>query len=205
LKDKKFSSFADIDVAKCALDESNVIIFEGSQGLLLDMDCGFMPHCTPSRVGLNGIPEEFLDNAEVYLVMRTYLTRHGNGWTPAGEDLLRKNYINLAEPTNRDDGAQGKFKIGAFDLKLLERVVERHHFDNYIERFGIRLFAVVTHLDSLKDIFYYTRDGNSISSMFSSSGLDGMVRFLKQEITSASDVYIDRVYGSYRVNNFKLL
>ena len=203
LKDKEFPSHADIKAAKCLLDESNVIIFEGSQGLLLDMDCGFMPHCTPSRVGLNGIPEEFLDNAEVYLVMRTYLTRHGNGWTPAGEDLLRKNYINLAEPTNRDDGAQGKFKIGAFDLKLLERVIERHHFDNYIERFGIRIFAVVNHLDSLKDRFYYTRDGHSISTMVTS--LDAMVRFLKQEITSTSDVYIDRVYGSYRVNNFKLL
>ena len=204
IKDKEFPSFANIDVAKCALDESNVIIFEGSQGLLLDMDCGFMPNCTPSKVGLNGIPEEFLDNAEVYLVMRTYLTRHGNGWNPIGEDFLRKNYLNLAEPTNRDDGAQGKFKIGAFDLKLLERALERHHFDNYIQRFGLRIYAVVTHLDSLKHTFYYTRDGYSLSTT-TASLLDSMARFLKQEITSTSDVYIDKVYGSYRVNNFKLL
>ena len=187
------------------LSEYNEIIFEGSQGLLLDMDCGFMPNCTPSKVGLNGIPEEFLEGAEVYLVMRTYLTRHGNGWTPVGEDLLRKNYLNLAEPTNKDDGTQCKFKIGAFDLKLFERALERHHFDNYIQRFGLRIFAVINHLDSLKREFYYTRDGHSVS-MLSSKGIDGLIRFLKQEITSVSaDVYIDRVYGSYRVNNIKLL
>ena len=48
-------------------DEVDAVIWEGSQGLLLDMERGFMPHCTPSKVGLNGIPEKCLENAEVYL------------------------------------------------------------------------------------------------------------------------------------------
>lgn len=60
----------------------DVLIFEGSQGLLLDMDCGFYPHVTPSRVGLNGVPKKYLKDAEVYLVTRSYLTRHGNGYEP---------------------------------------------------------------------------------------------------------------------------
>lgn len=41
----------------------DVLIFEGSQGLLLDMDCGFYPNVTPSRVGLNGIESQFLKSA----------------------------------------------------------------------------------------------------------------------------------------------
>lgn len=52
------------------------------EGLLLDMERGFMP---PSKVGLNGIPEKCLENAEVYLVMRPYLTRHG--YNPYSMDL----------------------------------------------------------------------------------------------------------------------
>ena len=36
-------------------DNYGSLIFEGSQGLLLDMENGFMPNCTPSKVGLNGI------------------------------------------------------------------------------------------------------------------------------------------------------
>lgn len=204
LDDKEFLGFTDIRIAQRIPDDSYEVIFEGSQGLLLDMDCGFMPHCTPSRVGLNGIPEEFLYNAEVYLVMRSYLTRHGNGFTPIGEDLLRRDYINLAEPTNKDEGVQGVFKIGVFDFNLFNRALERHHFDNYCNRFGLRIFAVVNHLDSLKDIFYYTRNGHSVSSMSASNGLDGIFSFIKAEITSTTGVHIDRVYGSYRVNNIQL-
>ena len=204
LKDSDIISFTNINTAKYSLDESNVVIFEGSQGLLLDMDCGFMPHCTPSRVGLNGIPEEFLDNAEVYLVMRTYLTRHGNGWEPIGEDLLRKDYISLGEPTNADDGAQGKFKIGAFDLNLYNRAIERHHFDNYIQRFKLRVYIVINHLDCLKDKFYYTRNGHLVSTMISSQ-LNRIVRFLGDELNYIPNVHIDRIYGSYKVNNIKLI
>lgn len=123
------------------------IILEGSQGLLLDMDNGFMPHCTPSRVGLNGVPEELLEDAEVYLVMRSYLTRHGNGFNPVGEDFIRKYYNNLEEPTNLDTGYQGKFKIGMFSDRLLRDAYSRSHLDNYARMYNVKYNAVVTHMD----------------------------------------------------------
>lgn len=123
------------------------IVFEGSQGLLLDMDNGFMPHCTPSRVGLNGIPEGMLEDAEVFLVMRSYLTRHGNGFEPRGENVIRKSYHNLHEPTNLDDGPQGKFKIGCLDPNLFNAVVMRSHLDNYQRMFNVTYNLVVTHMD----------------------------------------------------------
>ena len=128
-------------------DNYGSLIFEGSQGLLLDMDNGFMPNCTPSKVGLNGIPEKYLQNAEVYLVMRSYLTRHGNGYDPVGEDFVRKYFRHLEEPTNLDDGPQGRFKIGVLDLDLVIRSFDRNHLDNYQRMYNIEYNVVITHMD----------------------------------------------------------
>jgi len=128
-------------------DNYSSLIFEGSQGLLLDMENGFMPNCTPSKVGLNGIPEEYLQNAEVFLVMRSYLTRHGNGYNPVGENFVRKYFRNLEEPTNLDDGPQGQFKIGVLDLDLVIRSFDRNHLDNYQRMYNIEYNVVITHMD----------------------------------------------------------
>ena len=128
----------------------DTVIWEGSQGLLLDMDCGFMPHCTPSKTGLNGIPESnFKNPMEVYLVMRPYLTRHGNGWEFTDKRNL-SNYFTLDEPSNGDDGVQGLFKRGAFDFPLFCRVLDRHRLDNYDEKYDLKFNIVVTHWDCIK-------------------------------------------------------
>ena len=123
------------------------IIFEGSQGLLLDMENGFMPHCTPSKVGLNGMRPEHLQDAEVFLVMRSYLTRHGNGYDPVGESFVRKYFTNLEEPTNLNTGPQGQFKLGVLDLDLVIRSFDRNHLDNYQRMYNIEYNAVITHMD----------------------------------------------------------
>lgn len=129
----------------------DTVIWEGSQGLLLDMDCGFMPHCTPSKTGLNGIPESnFKNPMEVYLVMRPYLTRHGNGWEFDDKCDLSK-YFTLDEPSNKDNGIQGIFKRGIFDFSLFYRVIDRHRLDNYNERYNLKFNIVITHWDCIKD------------------------------------------------------
>jgi adenylosuccinate synthase len=51
------------------------VIFEGSQGLLLDQNIGFFPHVTSSNVGTKNIAHH---NPWCYLVTRAYQTRHGN-------------------------------------------------------------------------------------------------------------------------------
>lgn len=136
-----------VTIKKNAYLEYEDVILEGSQGLLLDMDNGFMPHCTPSRVGLNGVPEELLEDAEVYLVMRSYLTRHGNGYNPVGEEVIRSIYRALDEPTNLDTGSQGKFKIGMFSDRLMRDSFVRSHLDNYQRMYNVAFNAVVTHMD----------------------------------------------------------
>lgn len=131
-------------------DEVDTVIWEGSQGLLLDMDCGFMPHCTPSKTGLNGIPEYILEKSpEIYLAMRPYLTRHGNGWEFTDRCNLTE-YFTLDEPSNKDDGIQGIFKRGAFDFPLFCRTIDRHRLDNFQEMYDLKFNIVVTHWDCIK-------------------------------------------------------
>ena len=65
------------------------LVYEGAQGLLLDMDYGFFPHVTPSHTGLDNLSDTVLYKADVYLVTRTYTTRHGNGYEPGGVVTLQ--------------------------------------------------------------------------------------------------------------------
>lgn len=133
----------------CFKEEHSVVIIEGSQGLLLDMDCGFYPHVTPSKVGLNGVPKEWLKNAEVYFVMRTYLTRHGNGYEPIKrhvDDL----HLEDKHETNVYNPYQGEFKIGICDFDLINEAFTRHCIDNKLMLYDMTSHLVVTHFDILE-------------------------------------------------------
>ena len=165
--------------------DCDIHIYEGSQGLLLDMDCGFMPHCTPSRVGLNGIPEQDLYDAEVFMVMRPYLTRHGNGYRPSRADMVRE-YFEIDEPTNRDDGFQGVFKHGLFEETMLRRVFDRHHIDNWKNQYALTINGVVTHLDcQIEDcIPFFDKQME-------------YVRYSEESFLRELSKYFDNVYGSY--------
>ena len=134
----------DVFKDRTSLSNVDVLIFEGTQGLLLDMDCGFYPHVTPSKVGLNGINERNLKDAEVYLVTRTYTTRHGNGYTPKVPleiDLSDKYESNVSNEF------QGDFKVGALETSLLNKAYERHCLDTYVNKHNIKLNLVITHMD----------------------------------------------------------
>lgn len=168
-------------------DEVDTIIWEGSQGLLLDMERGFMPHCTPSKVGLNGIPEKCLENAEVYLVMRPYLTRHGNGYNPYSMDLGM--YFTLEEPSNTNDGPQGEFKTGPFDYSLFKRAVERHCLDNYSETYHCKFNIVITHWDCLKTEYIPTIC-SSLDKTLMLLRTTYFIEQLRTEVCSVDKIYL---------------
>lgn len=141
----------------------DVLIFEGSQGLLLDMDRGYYPNVTPSKVGLNAFTEDkFLEKAlygaEVYLVTRTYLTRHGNGYTPS-KRCFNFDLSNKFE-TNVLNEYQGEFKTGLLNFDLLNEALNRHCIDNFIFLYDLKVNLVITHWDLLKDLkeFNYIED-----------------------------------------------
>jgi len=119
------------------------IIFEGSQGLLLDQNIGFFPHVTPSNIGVTNILEMGYTLDSVYLVTRAYQTRHGNG-PMTNENLTLK--IKAPKETNQENRFQGKFRTSVLDLDLLEYAVNKAFYGNHISR-----NIVVTCLDHLSN------------------------------------------------------
>jgi len=100
---------------------SDFIVFEGGQGLGLDMEFGQFPHVTRSRTGTIHA-QEFCDEHDIELdeviyVSRAYITRHGAGPLEGEVDLL--GYINLNDETNTQNEYQGKLRLAPFDFELI--------------------------------------------------------------------------------------
>lgn len=98
-------------------------IFEGGQGLGLDMDVDNQWHTT-SKTGVT-IPYNMIKNkrnfrAEVCYVTRTYLTRHGDG--PLENELSSSKELNtnIIDSTNIYNSFQGKFRYGLIDNNMRE-------------------------------------------------------------------------------------
>jgi adenylosuccinate synthase len=96
------------------------VIFEGSQGLLLDQNFGFFPHVTRSNTGTKNVLELSSNPGLIrrIYVTRAYQTRHGNG-PMTNQALLHKIKINPYEQ-NPDNSFQGEFRRSLLDLDLLE-------------------------------------------------------------------------------------
>lgn len=119
------------------------IIFEGSQGLLLDQHYGFFPNVTRSNTGTTNILEMGFE-PELFLVTRAYQTRHGNGYMT---NRLIPNHIAInPEETNQSHEYQGKFRRSLLDLDLLLYGISK---DAYIRRNISSSTLVVTCLDHL--------------------------------------------------------
>ena len=134
------------DFAKLVYDLDEVvnkhesIIFEGSQGLMLDQSYGFFPHVTRANTGTkNVVNMGYIP--DIYLVTRAYQTRHGNG--PMTSDSFTSSVDNPYEH-NRDDGHQGIFRTAPLDLSLLKYAINK---DDLVRSCGYVL--IITCLDVL--------------------------------------------------------
>lgn len=101
--------------------ESGNIVFEGSQGVLLDEVHGFHPYTTWSDT-TNGKALEVLKEAGIGKgetttigVLRSYHTRHGDGPFPTEAELE-----GFSESHNGYGKWQGGFRCGFFDMVLAE-------------------------------------------------------------------------------------
>jgi hypothetical protein len=128
------------------------LIFEGSQGLLLDQNYGFFPHVTPSNTGTQNVVEMlgpvYREKVipEIWLVTRAYSTRHGNGpFLPEGFEGGAYEVVNQDEK-NIDEGPQGKFRTGPLSLDLLRYAVKK---DAHLRQFGVDN-VVVTGMDLMR-------------------------------------------------------
>jgi adenylosuccinate synthase len=123
------------------------LVFEGSQGILLDMDHGVFPHVTFANTTSKNAWKYTGAGTKVYYVTRCYQTRHGNG--PFTEVPI--TLVNNAEEINVENPWQGPFKIGEIDCGLLRHAisVDRAYHPQIVER-----NLVVTCVDQRPDFTF---------------------------------------------------
>lgn len=152
---------------KSLLNHYDVIIFEGGQGLALDMDNqhGF-PHLTPSNTGCKRmIPwlTKILGNdvpVEMYYVTRAYLTRHGNGPLPNEYRYLDEDLIEQ-DMTNQPNPWQGTMRRAGFTENTLKDMRDRIINDrcHTLDMTNVTYNLVVTHTNEVKEIeILYAKD-----------------------------------------------
>lgn len=106
-------------------------IFEGAQGILLDMDFGFFPNVTRSNTTTKNAIDMF-ESQEVYYVTRSYLTRHGNGFLP---DEKKLDLINNEKETNKENLYQGKFRTADLNVELMNYALQcDHNFSKHLNK-----------------------------------------------------------------------
>ena len=143
---------------KNLLNYYDVIIFEGGQGLALDMDnMADFPHLTPSNTGCKKMIPFIIGTlgedtpVELYYVTRSYLTRHGNGPMPDG--YLDHSMIEQ-DMTNHPNPWQGTLRLTGFTSKSIADMMGRIHKDKS-ETYGMDNVVcnlVVTHTNEVAEI-----------------------------------------------------
>lgn len=105
------------------------VVFEGSQGILLDQDHGFFPNVTRSSTtpknALSIIKDAGLAPAELIMVTRSYLTRHGNGFFPETDPKVFDACFNTnPDETNVFNAYQLSFRRTFLRTELLKYAME---------------------------------------------------------------------------------
>jgi adenylosuccinate synthase len=127
------------------------VIFEGAQGLLLDMDWGEFPHVTRSNTGVKNVltilaeSTRPIEDVAVWYVSRGYLTRHGAG-PLEGEGTLHGVVVD--DPTNIDNPWQGSLRTAPLRIATL---VQRTRQDFDTIPFHATCNLVVTCCDQFED------------------------------------------------------
>lgn len=141
------------------------LIFEGSQGIMLDMDHGVFPNVTYAHTTSKNAHEICrqlgIAPIEMFYVTRIYATRHGNGWMSNEKQLPLKNN---EEETCTFNEYQGAFRTGDLDYELLNYALKVDEGYGYADRKNL----VVTCLDQLDEEFRIERFTTKFDAVFGS-------------------------------------
>ncbi|MBX2872291.1 MAG: adenylosuccinate synthetase [Saprospiraceae bacterium] len=133
------------------------LIFEGSQGILLDMDFGFFPNVTrcstTSRNAFTLMNRNRLPMPEIFYITRAYQTRHGNGFL--SNEQFPLHYTPNPQETNQFNPWQGHQRCSILDLDMLNYALACDH--NYSE--NAKKHLVVSCLDQLEGPIQASQDG----------------------------------------------
>ncbi len=133
------------------------LIFEGSQGILLDMDFGFFPNVThastTSRNAFSLINRNRLSMPEIFYITRAYQTRHGNGFL--SNEQFPLHYAPNPKETNQYNPWQGHQRCSILDLDMINYALACDgNFSGTTKK-----HLVVTCLDQLEGPIQASKDG----------------------------------------------
>lgn len=142
-------------------DEGKTVLFEGAQGLMLDIDRGTYPYVTSSGPSSNYVPQgagispKKID--KIVGIVKAYTTRVGNGPFPTELDnelgnLIREKGHEYGTVTKRPR------RVGYLDLVLLKRNVMMTGATSI----ALTLFDVLSGIGELKLCIKYELDGKEI-------------------------------------------
>lgn len=143
------------------------LIFEGSQGIMLDMDHGVFPHVTHANTTTKNA-HDVLDklgvtDRHIYYITRCYATRHGSGPFPE----VKMDLVNTEEEINVFNEFQKEFKTAPIDYKMLNQALA---FDSIYTNENVKSKnLVVTCLDQIPNFeFDYDQLNTTFSSIYES-------------------------------------
>lgn len=149
------------------LADRDAILFEGAQGLQLDMDFGVFPHVTRSHTGLRNMltiaREAGIRSLKTTYVTRAYATRHGAGPLPnEAADAAgggRIDWAQIVDLTNVANDWQGGIRAAPLDLDLLREIIGKDVA--LAEGSGVQVEAGlgVTCLDQIPEAAVFFRGG----------------------------------------------
>jgi adenylosuccinate synthase len=110
------------------LSKHPTVLFEGAQGLCLDMHYGDFPNVTRSNTGMINVISILehlnVESLEINYISRAYLTRHGAGLLPYETEHL--DGFCIKDDTNVTHEYQGSLRFAPLDFNALN---ERVHLD----------------------------------------------------------------------------
>ena len=170
------------------------LIFEGSQGILLDMDHGVFPYVTrtstTSKNALEVCRKLNVNYINISYVSRSYITRHGN------DGVIGTAIPGFTDESNPDNDWQGKIRAYPLDFKLMRYAIEIDK--SYHERdYGKNLFMM--HMDGVHqskgfDISKELVETNYVDCIYFSTGKDA------KSIAGPNHVFHDKLYGHQLYN-----
>lgn len=145
----------------------DTLVFEGSQGILLDMDHGVFPNVTFSNTTSKNAHKVLdylrIHTRHIYYITRSYLTRHGSGYFV--EEPI--NLINTEEEINVNNKYQREFKVANMDYDLLNYAID---IDSIYSSDVFKISSknlVVTCLDQLENFeFDYSKLKRNFNNIY---------------------------------------
>ena len=137
--------------------KENSLLFEGAQGVMLDLDFGTYPFVTSSTCTAHGVISAGFSTAEldgVFGVIKAYTTRVGSGVFPTEEhasiaDIIRERGAEFGATTGRPR------RVGWLDLPAIRYAKARSALTHLIVTKG----DVLNELDEIKVCVAYEIDG----------------------------------------------